>query len=256
MSIPPPEEEEERAAQRARELAETIKQEAGAVSETVKDEAGGITDSAERRAAKLAQKVEEEAAAVTERVEERAKALEERRVEQRVEERGEQRSDLRDELHDIAVAIGVLVEHMDQSLPEERVKQLAEAVLAEERLGRKRLTTKIVGFMVVIVLLVASSLAQTAANGRTLSEAKTVADYVRDCLQHPERLSAEQRTERCGAQSGSPGAVLAIIEFQKCALQILPEDRTDQNMDACVASAVKLLTPTTPTTPTTVSPPG
>ena len=203
----------------------------------------------DERAAALAEEVKQEADAVTERVERRAEALEERRagqaealeerrVEHRLEERIEQRSDLKDELHNITEAIGLLVSHMDQSLPEERVKQMADAVLAEERLGRKRLTTKIVGFLVVILLLLLSSLIQSASNARTLNEAKKVSVYVENCLQHPERLSVEERAEECGGgDNGTVQAVRRLLVSINCSLLISPEARTEANTNACAAKA-------------------
>ena len=202
----------------------------------------------DERAAALADEVKQEADAVTRRVERRAEALEEqragqaealeeRRVEHRLEERIEQRSDLKDELHNITDAIGLLVSHMDQSLPEERVKQMADAVLAEERLGRKRLTTKIVGFLVVILVLLMSSLIQSASNARTLNEAKKVSVYVENCLQHPERLSAEERAKECGSRDNSIQAVRGLLVAINCSLLISPEARTEANTEACAAKA-------------------
>ena len=188
----------------------------------------------DERAEALAQKVEDEAAAVTDRVERRAEALEERRVENRAEERIEQRSDLRQELHGISEAIGILVDHMDQSLPEERVKQLAEAVLAEERVGRRRLTTKITGFLVVIVLLIVSSLVLSAANRRTLEEAQVTSDYVRNCIQHPQDLAPEEKLKACGPPAA---ATTNFIKYLNCVLLILPEDRTDTKLSACANKA-------------------
>lgn len=215
-------------------ITESIKEETGAVKETVKEEAVGISDYATQQARELAELVKEEAAAVTERVEKRAEDLEERRVEHRITERGEQRSDLKAELQGIVSSIGLLIQHMDQSLPEDRMKQLAEAVFAEERTSRKQLTTKVTGFLIVIVLLVASSFLQSASNGRTLDEAKTVADYVRDCVQHPENLTPEQRTSECGPTST---AAAGFIKYMNCSLLILPTDRTDEKLNACAANA-------------------
>ena len=212
----PSDEVEERAAERARELAETVKQEALGVSETVKDEAGGVTDAAEQRAAELAAE----------------------RVIQRTEERIESRSDIKGELQEITAAIGTLVEHMDQSLPEERVKQLAEAVLAEERLGRRRLTTKITGFLVVILLVAGSALIQSRANGDQTEkilalsqDAKTTADYVKHCLQgKTEGLTPAQIASECGSQSNGTDRVLKVVF---CVLLKEPEVRVKADLAEC-----------------------
>lgn len=227
--IPPKKDVEQR-------ITESIKEETEAVKETVKEEALGISDYATQQAADLAALVKEEAAAVTERVEKRAEALEERRVEHRVTERKEQRTDLKEELQGIVSSIGLLIQHMDQSLPEERIQQLANAVLAEERLSRKQLTTKITGFLVIIILLVASSLWQSASNGRTLNEAKTVADYVRDCVQRPYNLTTEQRTLACGPTSSG---TTNFIKYLNCAFLILPTERTDDKLNQCATEAFK-----------------
>lgn len=204
----------------------------------------------EERAAALAAKVEQEASAVTDRIERRAEALEEQRagqaanleeqrIEHRAEERVEQRSDLRQELHGISEAIGILVEHMDQSLPEERVRQLAEAVLAEERIGRRRLTTKITGFLIVIVLLIISSLLLGAANRNTLTEAKVTSDYVRKCIQHPEKLTPKEKVEKCGSggDEGTVKLIKGLLKAINCSLLISPEARTEVNTDACAKTA-------------------
>lgn len=153
------------------------------------------------------------------------------------ENAGEQRV-LKDELHGITEAIGVLIEHMDTSMPEERVKQLADAVIAEERLGRRRLNTKITGFLVVIVLLVASSLWQSASNGKTLDEAKITSDYVRNCIQHPEKLTPEAKVESCGDSDAQTAKFLkGLLSAINCSLIISPEVRTEENTNACAAKA-------------------
>lgn len=213
-------------------ITETIREETSTVKETVKDEAVGISDYAAQQASDLADLVKKEAAAVTSRVEKRAEDLEERRVEHRIAERGEQRSDLKEELQGIVSSIGLLIQHMDQSLPEERMKQLADSVLAEERISRKELTTKITGFLVLIVLLVASSLWLSAVNNRTLSEARKVATYIENCVQHPERLTPEQRVELCGPSDTAAKAVSALIKYQNCAFLSLP-NTTEAKLNDC-----------------------
>ena len=211
---------------------------AATLAEKVEQDARGVTERVEERAKKLEEQRVDHAEALEEQRADQASALEDRRIEHRIEERREQQADLKTELHGIVEAIATLIQHMDQSLPEERVKQLAEAVLAEERVGRKRLATKITGFLVVIVLLVASSLLLGAANRNTLAEAKVTSDYVRKCIQHPQNLTPEEKLAACGP----PAAVTTnFIKYLNCALQISPEARTDENLSACAGKAFGVL---------------
>jgi hypothetical protein len=143
--------------------------------------------------------------------------------------------DLRRELHGVTSAVHLLVEHMDESLPEERMKRLVNAVVVEERLGRRRLAVTIVGALLIIIILTASSFIQSHSNGRTLNEAKTVADYVRNCLQRPERLkTVAEKTETCGSSSDQ-GAF--FITYLNCVLRVEIDKRDDETLNGCVAKA-------------------
>lgn len=172
------------------------------------------------------------------RIEQRADKLAEheaeQHVERRVEERVDQRADIKSELQGITAAIDLLIQRMDHTIPEERLQQLTEAVLSEERLSRQRLATKIIGFLAVILVLVTSGLLQSAANGRTLKEASTVADYVRDCLVQNTQLSPAEMAERCGDTTKTQ---TGFVSYLNCALLIEPQDRTQELLDGCTKIA-------------------
>lgn len=127
-----------------------------------------------------------------------------------------------------------------KAFPEQRVREI---IAYEQRQSRRGLIASIL--IPVLAAFAAATViifVQAESNGDTLSEAKVTADYVRDCLQHSDRLTPAERTQRCGRQEGGTSrAVLALVEFQKCAFLILPENRTDENMDGCVAQAMKKL---------------
>lgn len=136
----------------------------------------------------------------------------------------ERRLDMAAELRDVKVALGEVAAAVRETFPEDRVRQIV-------RESQRR--TLLVLWVAILVTI--GTLVQRQAESSTLSEAKVVADFVRDCLQHPERFTADERVRQCGPENKGTGrAVEALIEFQKCALLILPEDRTDENMNACM----------------------
>jgi hypothetical protein len=144
----------------------------------------------------------------------------------------EARAVMAGELAGLAEAVNILVEHIDQSLPEERVKQLADAVLADERSGRRRLTATVVGALALILIVAISSLVQSASNGRTLSEAKTVSDYVKHCLIAP----APHDPVQCGVDN-SANFLKGLIGALNCSLLIPPLERSEAKLNACAAKA-------------------
>jgi hypothetical protein len=141
-------------------------------------------------------------------------------------------TEVKSELSSITEAIGILVDHIDQSLPEERVKQLADAVLAEERSGRRRLMATVGGALLIIIFLAASSLIQSHSNGKTLNEAKTVSDYVKHCLVAP----PPHDPTNCGADS-SAAFIKGLIGSLNCSLLIPPAARTEEKLNACATKA-------------------
>lgn len=208
MSNLPPEGDDER---RARELAETVKQEASGVSETVREEAGGVTEQAEERAA--------------DRVIQRA--------EERLEERIESRADIQGELHDITEAVNTLLVHMDQSLPDERVKAILEAAKAEEKRSRRKLAVSIIGPVLVVGAIAAGSWNQGRTNNRQNENVEIVANYVQHCLQgKTEGLTTTQIQAECGGGSadGQATAVKALF----CVLLTQPDVREKSLLSDCV----------------------
>lgn len=191
----------------------------------------------DERAEVLAEKVKDEAAAVTERVEQRAEALAERqaeeRVEHRVEERIDQRADIQSGLTDITAAISTLIDHMDQSLPEERVQALLDTAISDARTGRRRLIISILSPVLIILAVVIGQVFQTEQVKDSAKNSAATADYVRGCIQHPERLTPEERRQLCGEPTGSG----FFVNYLNCVFLIVPEDRTEANLNDCVATA-------------------
>ena len=125
---------------------------------------------------------------------------------------------------------------------DERLQKVVTSVTEEEKRHRQRLLAAMVGPTVVIAVFGIASFFQSRANGETLENTNVVAGYVRNCIQHPEQLTAEERKEQCGGD-GSSRAITSLIEFQKCALLIPPLARTVENMNACVNQALVFLEP-------------
>jgi hypothetical protein len=199
----------------------------------------------EERAERLAEKVQEDAHAQTVRVEERAEKLVEQHAKDRVVERAEGRADVRSELAEITAAIGTLIDHMDQSIPADRVQAVLDAALQEERTSRKRLAVAVIGPIVVVFVFVLMSLVQSRSNGDLLENASKVAGYVENCLQHPEKLTLEQKTDLCGAGINSQGF---FISYLNCAFILPLAERTEARLSSCVTKAVEANTPSTTTT--------
>jgi hypothetical protein len=192
----------------------------------------------EELAEQLADKVEEAAHAQTARVEKRAEELAEhqaeQRIVQRVGERADQRADVQGELIGITEAIQTLIDHMDQSLPEERVQKVLDAALAEERRSRTRLLWTILSPIMVTIIVAGGAWWQSKANGEGIIASKKVAAYVENCLQHPDRLTPEERAEQCGREgNGAAALVKGLLASINCSLLIGPDDRTKANLDSC-----------------------
>lgn len=136
------------------------------------------------------------------------------------------------ELHDITQAVNTLIEHMDTSLPEERVKKVLDAALAEERRGRKRLMWTILSPVIIAIIVAGGAWIQSRSNGDTLSEAKTTADYVRHCLQHKtDGLTPEQVKAECGDPTGGQAF---FVTYLNCVLKQPIEQRNDAYLNGCV----------------------
>jgi hypothetical protein len=149
--------------------------------------------------------------------------------------------DLTSELRSIADGIGQLVEHMDQSLPEERVKALLEVALTEERHNRTRLVVAIVSPLIIVLAVALATLAQGKSNHsqgaktqQISKDAAVVADYVRSCLEAP---VAKRDPVKCGlTTAGQSDVVRGLVKLIGCDIQALP-DATQAKLDACAAKA-------------------
>lgn len=209
MTNPPIDESAEE--RRARELADTVKEEASGVSEIVREEAGGVTEQAELRAADLAAE----------------------RIAQRVEERVEARSDIKGELAGITEAVNTLMEHMEQSLPEEKVKEILDGAKNEEKRSRQKLMAAILGPILIVGAIAAGAWSQSRANNRQNEDVEVVANYVRHCLQgKTEGLTPAQLQAECGggAADGQATAVKALF----CVLLTQPDVREKSLLTECV----------------------
>jgi len=132
------------------------------------------------------------------------------------------------ELHAITDAVEKLVEHMDKSLPEERVKELVIAAVSEERRGRIRLIAAIVSPLLIVVALAVAQLAQSADIKHAAEDSEVVADYVRDCL------ITQPPAKTCG---GDGDALAGFVKYLNCAFLITPAERTEAKLNACAAKA-------------------
>lgn len=143
------------------------------------------------------------------------------------------RAELAEELIEVKEALANLTEHMDTSLPEERIKGLLLATQAEERNSRKRLRLlfAVGGFVVGVILIVGAVLLNRISDG--VNEAEVTSHYVRNCLIAP---PGERDPKQCGGDS-SAQVVGALLKAINCSLLVLPEERTDAKLDACAAKA-------------------
>jgi hypothetical protein len=137
------------------------------------------------------------------------------------------------ELAGITEAMHTLIEHMDQSLPEERVKALLETATAEDRNSRKRLRYLIVGLLIVVTAVMGTGAVLLWRNSATLNEAKTVSNYIKHCLIAP---PGERDVQECG-QDGSAAIIKGLIGSINCSLLIPPAERSEEKLNACAAKA-------------------
>jgi hypothetical protein len=151
----------------------------------------------------------------------------------------ERRVDLTGELRSISEGIGQLVQHMDQSLPEERVRALLEVALTEERHNRTRLIVAIVSPLLIVLAVALATLVQSSANHaqgarvqRTAADAAVVADYVRSCLEAP---AGSRDPAKCG--DDGTRVVKGLVGYLDCAFLIVPAERTQAKLDACATRA-------------------
>lgn len=122
---------------------------------------------------------------------------------------------------------------------DDRLEKAVESVAEEEKRHRQRLGAILLAPLLLAIAVGAGSWWQARSNGEAFENTRVVADYVRDCLQHPENLTPEQLAERCGRTAdGSASALAALVEFQTCALLAFP-DWTEENLSACTTRALE-----------------
>lgn len=147
-------------------------------------------------------------------------------------------ADLEGALRGVEGGMLTLAHSIEVNMSDERIAQIvAEAKLRERRSGQIRMGA----VLIIVLVVVGAAFLQSRSNGDQLDKTTLVANYVTNCLQHPSPDPAV-RVRQCGpSASGSPAAVLALIEFQKCiAPQPIPQ-RSAAFLDACQARAVKVL---------------
>lgn len=149
------------------------------------------------------------------------------------------------------IVLGAIKESLDalsvtleSNLSEERLQGI---VANEQRRDRVKILAAILGPVFLAILISASTLAQSRSNHRQARDSGIVAAYVRNCLQHPERLTPADRAEQCGAVD-SQGFFIAYLN---CVFPLQIADRDQKHLDACVHKAVAASGTTTSSTPTT-----
>lgn len=80
--------------------------------------------------------------------------------------------------------------------------------------------------------------AQVARQTAVAEDARAVARFVEQCMQRVDELTTRERREECGPADAAFRAVAALVDFNSCALLILPEDRTPEQLDACARQAL------------------
>jgi hypothetical protein len=143
--------------------------------------------------------------------------------------------------------VGRLANAVTQLGSDDRLESAVASVAEEERRHRQRLLVAILvplmalGALGVINLSISRDIKRIAVNNQR------IAAYIDHCLVHVEKRTVEE----CGATSTSStsAAVLALVEFQSCALLILPEERTRNSLDTCAQAAFARVSTTTTTRP-------
>lgn len=166
--------------------------------------------------------------------------------------KGEAGADVTDELRAVRQDVGRLANAVLTLGSDERLERAVSSVTEEDRRHRQRLTVSVIGVLAVVLALGIFAAWQSAANGRSLENSELVADYVRDCIQHRAKLTPEEVTEKCGGDGGA-NAIIVLLTFEKCALLISPDDRTQALLDACQAEAFELFRNGATTTSTTTT---
>ena len=132
------------------------------------------------------------------------------------------------ELSEITTAIGTLIEHMDQSLPEDRVKDLVEATLAEERRSRFRLVVSLLAPIFVVLILGIVQINHGSDIKDSAKDSRVVADYVRDCL-----IDTTPDPKKCGSGDGAT----LFFGYLNCAFEILRSGPPEATFADCARKA-------------------
>jgi hypothetical protein len=156
--------------------------------------------------------------------------------------------DLTDEVRSVRQDVGRLANAVTRLGSDERLAVAVASVAEEERRHRQRLLAAILVPLLAIGILGAVNLSTSQDIKRIAVSNQRIAAYIDHCLVHTERRTVEE----CGPGSGAGGtsaAVAALMEFQTCALLILPEDRTRNALDTCARTAFSQTSSTTVTRP-------
>lgn len=161
-------------------------------------------------------------------------------------------ADLTNELRAVRADVGRLATAVVTLGADDRLERAVTAVSEEDRRHRQRLLVSVIGVLILVLGMAGFAAWQAHANSQSLENTEVVADYVRDCLQNRKTLTAQQARDRCGsAADGGATFVAGLISFQRCALLILPEERTPALLDDCQAQALQVMQGTPPSTTTT-----
>ena len=167
-------------------------------------------------------------------------------------ERGAAGTDLTDELRAVRADVGRLASAVVTLGSDDRLEQAVTAVAEEDRRHRQRLMTTIIAVLILVSAMGAFAAIQSHSTGQSVENTEVVADYVRDCLQNRDTLTPEQAQQKCGGTANSGASFVAgLIAFQRCALLILPADRTNALLDECQIQALQVMKGTPPSTTTT-----
>lgn len=145
-------------------------------------------------------------------------------------------SSLRREVSGVRQDLGRLATAVATLGSDEKLQQAVDSVVQEERRHRQRIMASMVVGLVVVAAI-------SIANRGIIEDAGTVADYVQKCLQHPERLTPEEKQEVCGSIGDGQEF---FIKYFNCVLLIEPADRTPEKLNACIQSASQTTSTTGP----------
>jgi hypothetical protein len=81
---------------------------------------------------------------------------------------------------------------------DDRLEEAVASVAEEEKRHRQRVTATLLAPILLALAMAAGGWWQARANGDAFENTKVVAEFVRHCLQDPDSLPVDERTEACG----------------------------------------------------------